>query len=93
MGVQKHYKKRFAKAVLSKGLYKKFDQKSKTAFFSISFHHVFGRFSVRGVQKHDTKYRKNKSDPVPFSYSDPPTHHRGHRGTDFFFLPFVIRSS
>jgi hypothetical protein len=25
------------------------------------------------------KYRKNKSDPSPFSYSDPPTHHGGPR--------------
>jgi hypothetical protein len=29
------------------------------------------------------KYRKNKSDPSPFSYFDPPTHHGGHR---FFFV-------
>jgi hypothetical protein len=29
------------------------------------------------------KYRKNKSDPSPFSYCDPPTHHGGHR---FFFF-------
>jgi hypothetical protein len=57
----------------SKSLYKKFDQKSKTEFFSNFSYHVFGRFSVRGVKKHDKKYRKNKSDPIPFSYSDPPT--------------------
>jgi hypothetical protein len=31
--------------------------------FSRFFHHVFGRFSVRGVQKHHKKYRENKSDP------------------------------
>jgi hypothetical protein len=37
---------------------------------------------VRGVQKHDKKYQKNKSDPIPFSCSDPLTHHGGHR---FFF--------
>jgi hypothetical protein len=30
------------------------------------------------------KCRKNKSDPSPFSYSDPPTHHGGPR---LFFLP------
>jgi hypothetical protein len=30
-----------------------------------------------------SKYRKNKSDPAPFSYSDPPTTHGGHR---LFFL-------
>jgi hypothetical protein len=28
-------------------------QKSKTHFFSICFYRVFGRFSVRAVQKHD----------------------------------------
>jgi hypothetical protein len=84
MGVQKHNKKRFAKKIVSKSFYKKFDQKSKTDFFSIFSYHVFGRFSVRGVQKHDkNKSQKNKSDPSPFLASDPPTHHGGHR---FFFI-------
>jgi hypothetical protein len=55
----------------------------KPTFSRNLFYHVFGRFSVRGVQKHDKKYRKNKSDPSPFSYFDPPTHHGGHR---FFFF-------
>jgi hypothetical protein len=32
MGVQKHYKKRFAKKIASKRFYKKFDQKSKIDF-------------------------------------------------------------
>jgi hypothetical protein len=32
-GVQKHYKKRFAKKIVSKSFYKKIDQKSKTDFF------------------------------------------------------------
>jgi hypothetical protein len=50
MGVQKHYKKRFAKKTVSKGFYKKFDQKSETDF-SRFFYHVFGRFSVSGVKK------------------------------------------
>jgi hypothetical protein len=84
MEVQKHYKKRFTKKIVSKSFYKKIDQKSKTDFFLIFFNHVFGRFSMRGVQKHDKKYQKNKSDPSPFSYSDPPTHHGGPR---FFLLP------
>ena len=35
MGVQKHYKKRFAKKIVWKSFYKKFDQKSKTDFCSI----------------------------------------------------------
>jgi hypothetical protein len=78
-GVQKHYKKRFTKKIVSKGFYKKFDQKSKTDFFSIFFNHVFGRFSMRGVQKHNKKKIEKKSDPSPYSYSDPPTHHGGHR--------------
>jgi hypothetical protein len=55
MGVQRHYKKRFAKTVVSKSFYKKFDQKSKTDFFSVIFFHVFGRFPMRGDQKHDKK--------------------------------------
>jgi hypothetical protein len=83
MGVQKHYKKRFTKKIVSKSFYKKFDQKSKTDFFSIFFYHVFGRFSMRldeGSSKTRLKkYRKNKSDSSPFSYSDPPTHHGGPR--------------
>jgi hypothetical protein len=90
MGVQKHYKKRFTKKVVSKSFYKKFDQKpeassSKPRLFHDFFNHVFGRFSVRvrGVKKHDKKYRKNKSDPSPFLASGPPTHHGGHR---FFLL-------
>jgi hypothetical protein len=33
MGVQKHYKKRFTKKIVSKSFYKKLDQKSKTDFF------------------------------------------------------------
>jgi hypothetical protein len=52
MGVQKHYKKRVVTKIVSIS-YKTFDQKSKTDFFSIFFYHVFGRFSARGVQKHD----------------------------------------
>jgi hypothetical protein len=83
MGVQKHYKKRFAKKIVSKSLYKKIDKKSKTDFFSNFLYHVFGRFSVREVQKHDKKYWENKSDPIPFSYSDPPT----QGVTEFFVLP------
>jgi hypothetical protein len=65
----------------SKSFYKKFDQKPKTDF-SRFFYHVFGRFSVRGVKNATKKYRKNKSHPVPFSYSDPPT-----TGVTDFFLP------
>jgi hypothetical protein len=56
-----------------------FDQKSKPDIFSIFVYHVFARVSVRGVQKHDKKYQKNKSDPIAFSYSEPPTQHGDHR--------------
>jgi hypothetical protein len=38
--------------------------KNPRPIFPRFFYHVFGRFSVRGVQKHDKKYRKNKSDPT-----------------------------
>jgi hypothetical protein len=55
MGVQKHYKKRFTKKIVSKSFHKKIEKKSKPDFFSVLFYHVFGRFSVRGVQKHDKK--------------------------------------
>jgi hypothetical protein len=44
---------------------KKIDQKSKKYRFSI-FYHVFGRFSARGVQKHDKKYQKTKLTLVLF---------------------------
>jgi hypothetical protein len=45
---------------------------------------------VRGVQKHDKKYRKKKSDPSPFLGSDPPTHHGGQRPF-FWAAPCVIK--
>jgi hypothetical protein len=71
MGVQKHYKKRFAKQSRRKGLHKKIDQKKSTKkiqnrFFLICFNHVFGRFSVRGVQKHDKKIPKKSDQPWYF---------------------------
>jgi hypothetical protein len=84
----KNTTKNVTKKSCRKFLYKKSDKKSKTDFFLIFFYHVFGRFSMRGVQKHDKKYRKNKSDPSPFSYSDPPTHHGGPR---FFLVAGPLR--
>jgi hypothetical protein len=77
----------FCQKIVSKSVYKKIDQKSKTDFFSILFYHVFGRFSVRGDQKHDTKSQKNKSHLGPFLASDPPIHHGGPR---FLFLFLVF---
>jgi hypothetical protein len=76
MGVQKHNKKRFTKKIVSKSFYKKIDKKSKTDFFSILFYHVFGRFSVRGVQKHGKKNsQKNLTNPGSFLASEEPTNH------------------
>jgi hypothetical protein len=83
-GVQKHHKKRFRKKSCRKVFTKNSTKNPKPTFSRIFCYHVFGRFSMRGVQKRDKKYRKNKSDPSPFSYSDPPAHHGGHR---FIFWP------
>jgi hypothetical protein len=82
MGVQKHYKKRFTKKIVSQSFYKKFDQKSKTDFFSKFILSRFWAFLDEGSSKtRPKKDRKNKSDPSPFSYFDPPT----TGVTDFFF--------
>jgi hypothetical protein len=83
-GVQKHYKKRFAKKIVSKSFYKKIDRKSKTDVFSIFFYHVFGRFSVRGVKKHGKKYRNflNLTLVLFRTLTHPPT----TGVTDFFFI-------
>jgi hypothetical protein len=64
---------------------KKSTKNPKPAFSRICFYHVFGRFSIRGGKKHDKKYRGKKTDPRPFSYSDPLTH-RPPRGSPIFFL-------
>jgi hypothetical protein len=89
--VQKHHKKRFAKKsfckkiVLQKNRVEKFlqkiDQKSETDFFAIFFYHVFGRFSVRGVQKHD----KNLTPVLFLPLTHPPT--TGVPGYSFFGGP------
>jgi hypothetical protein len=56
---------------------------TKTDFFSTFFNHVFGRFSVRGVQKHDFKKNVEKNlTPVLFW---PLTHPPTTGVTDFFF--------
>jgi hypothetical protein len=75
MGVQKHYKNILQNNRVERFLhfYQKIDQKSKTIFFSTFFYHVFGRFSVRGVQKHHPK-KRFFFDPGPFFASEPPTH-------------------
>jgi hypothetical protein len=79
MGVQKHYKKRFSK---------KSTKKPKTNLFSIFFYHVFGRFSVRGVQKHDKKIsKKNLTSPGTFLAPEEPTNHVKVRHFFFFSAP------
>jgi hypothetical protein len=46
MGAQKHYKKRFATEIVSKSFCKQIDKSPKLFFLN----HVFGCYSVRGVQ-------------------------------------------
>jgi hypothetical protein len=72
-GSSKTLKKTLYKKIVSKSFYKKIDTNPKSIFLDYA-NHVFGRFSVRGVQKHHNKYRKNKSDPGPFLASDLPTY-------------------
>jgi hypothetical protein len=44
------------------------------------FYHVFGRFSVRGVQKHNTKISPKKlTNPSTFMASEEATNHVGVR--------------
>jgi hypothetical protein len=58
-GSSKTQQKSFAKKSCrkSKSFYKKCNQNPKP-ILSICFNHVFGRFSVRGVQKHHKKYKR-----------------------------------
>jgi hypothetical protein len=74
MGVQKHYKKHFTKKSCRKGFKKKSTKSPKPIFSRIVFYHVFGRFSVRGVQKHDKKISKKNLTLVLFwPLTHPPT--------------------
>jgi hypothetical protein len=83
-GSSKTSQKTFYKKIVSKSFYKKIDKNSQTDFFSVLFHHVFGRFSVRGVKKHDKKIsQKNLTNPGTFLASEEPTNHVGVR--HFFF--------
>jgi hypothetical protein len=53
-GSSKTLQKTFYKKIVSKSFYKKLDKNRKPIFFDL-FYHVFGRFSVRGVQKYDKR--------------------------------------
>jgi hypothetical protein len=57
MGVQKHYKTVLQTNRVEK-FFKKIDKKIQNRLFLDFVYHVFGRFSVRGVQKHDKKISK-----------------------------------
>jgi hypothetical protein len=82
-GVKRHYRKRFAKKLCQK-VFQKNRQKIQNRFFLDFFYHVFGRFSVRGVQKHDKKIsKKNLTSPGTFLASEEPTNHPKAR--HFFF--------
>jgi hypothetical protein len=85
MGVQKHNNdKRSAKKIVSKSFFKKIRRKIQNNFFFLILYHVFGRFSVRGVQKHDKKYHTQNLTPSLFhTLTHPPT----TGATDFSFLP------
>jgi hypothetical protein len=64
--------------------FKKIDQKIHNRLFLDFFNHVFGRFSVRGVQKHDKKIsKKNLTNPGTFLAPEEPTNHVKVR--HFFF--------
>jgi hypothetical protein len=76
--------KNTTKKICKKNRVEKFLQKVRpqiqNRLFLDFFPHVFGRFLMRGVQKHVKKINiKKKSDTGLFTYSDPPTHHGGHR--------------
>jgi hypothetical protein len=75
-GSSKALQKTFFKQIVSKSFSKKSTKKPKTDFFSILFYHVFGRFSVRGVQKHDKQIsKKNLTNPGTFLAPEEPTNH------------------
>jgi hypothetical protein len=76
-------------------LFKKIDKKIQNRFFLDFVYHVFGRFSVRGVQKHDKKISKKKlTNPGTFSASEEPTNHPKPQGPSFFLLsaPCILKT-
>jgi hypothetical protein len=83
--------KALQKTFYKKNRFEKFLQKKILDFFSIFFlYHVFGRFSVRGVQKHDKKYRKKINPTLDLfrTLTHPPT----TGVTDFFLIGGPLRA-
>jgi hypothetical protein len=76
MGVQKHTQKTFCKKHRVEEFVQKNSTKKLKPFFSRFVSSRFWAFFDEGSSK-------TRPDPIPFSYSDPPTHNGGHR----FFLP------
>jgi hypothetical protein len=92
MGVQKHYKKTFCKKNHVEKFLQKIRPKIQNRLILEKKLSRFWAFLDEGSSKTRLKkYRKNKSDPSPFSYFDPPTHHGGHRF--FFGLPLAKLSA
>jgi hypothetical protein len=84
-GSSKTLQKTFYKNRVEKFLQKNRPEVQNRLFLDFLYH-VFGRFSVRGVQKHDKKkYQKNKSDLFCPLTHPPPT-----GGTDFVVSSFEI---
>jgi hypothetical protein len=75
MKIQK-LRKTIYKKIARKSFYKRIDKNPKT-----------GVFSVRGVQKHHTKYQKNRIWPQSFLASDLPTDPRGSPICAFLLAP------
>jgi hypothetical protein len=82
-GSSKTLKKTFCKKKRVEKFLQKIRPKIQNRRFLDFFFITFLGVSRQGEFKNTTKnIGKKKSDPSPFSYSDPPTHHGGHR---FFF--------
>jgi hypothetical protein len=85
VGLQTHKKNHVLQKTSFRKVLTKKSTKTQNRFFLDFFIHVFGHFFGEGSSKTRSKKISEKiSDPIPFSYSDPPTHHGGHR---FFVLP------
>jgi hypothetical protein len=87
-GSQRWEFKNVVQKIVSKSFTKENRPKIQNRCFLDFFNHVFGRFSIRGVQKSKT----HKPGTCPFLVSNPPTTHHG--GRQFLFAgPLVSDSS